>query len=162
MIRNTIAYRCASMLLALALIIAGVSANGLNSARAQNKKVKGLAGSWDVAATTPTQGSFNVFISFFDDGNVIADEPGSEESSGHGNWSATGGPNVAYTFKSVFGNANQQVLASLKVVGTLQYNVAQDNWTGPFKIEVFDPNGNLVFSDRGTFTGTRIAIEALN
>ena len=162
MLRNTIAYRCASLILALALIIAGFSLSGLNLAQAQSKKVRGLAGSWDVVATTPTQGSFNVFISFFDDGNVIADEPGSQETAGHGNWMATGGTNVAYTFKSVFGDANQQVLARLKIVGTLQYSIAQDNWTGPFKVEVFDPNGNLIFADRGTFTGTRIAVETLN
>ena len=160
--RNTIAYRLTSMVFTLTFIIAGFSVNGLHTANAQSKKVKNLAGSWEVLATTPSQGSFNVFISFFDDGNVIADEPGSQETAGHGNWLATGGTNVIYTFKSVFGDANQQVLANLKVVGALQYNATQDTWTGPFKVEVFDPSGHLVFSDRGTFTGTRIAIESLN
>jgi hypothetical protein len=32
---------------------------------------------------------------------------------------------------------------------------------GPFKIDVTDPAGNLMLADRGTFTLTRIAIEAL-
>jgi hypothetical protein len=32
----------------------------------------------------------------------------------------------------------------------------------PFKIDVFDPSGQVIFFDRGTFSLTRIAVEQLD
>jgi hypothetical protein len=47
-------------------------------------------------------------------------------------------------------------------VGRLEFDARADNWSGPFKIQVFDPDGNEIFADRGAFTGTRIAVETLD
>ena len=147
----------------LALVIAGFSISSLNEAYAQNKKVKGLVGSWDVQIETPVQGGpFPAFLSFFTDGIMTGDEANSDETTAYGNWTPTGGRGVAYTFKSLIGSPQGASAGSLKVVGTLEYDAGQDTWTGPFKIDVFDPSGNVIFTDRGTLTGTRIPIETLN
>jgi hypothetical protein len=148
--------------LTLALVIAGFSLSSLSDAYAQNKKVKGLIGSWDVQIETPVQGTFPAFLSFFSDGIMIGDEANSDETSVYGNWSSTGGRGVAYTFKSLLGTPQSVAAGSLKVVGTLEYDAGLDTWTGPFKIEVYDTSGNVIFSDRGTLTGTRIPIETLD
>lgn len=149
-------------LLTLALVIAGFSISSLSDAYAQSKKVKGLVGSWNVQIETPVQGTFPALLSFFSDGIMIGDEANSDETSAYGNWVSTGGRGVAYTFTSLIGTPQGVANGSLKVVGTLEYDAGQDTWTGPFKIEVYDTSGNVIFSDRGTLTGTRIQIETLN
>lgn len=148
--------------LTLALIIAGFSISSLSEAYAQNKKVKGLVGSWNVQIETPVQGTFPAFLSFFSDGIMIGDEANSDETSAYGNWVATGGRGVNYTFKSLIGSPQSVATGSLKVVGSLDYNADQDTWTGPFNIEVYDTDGNIIFADQGTLSGTRIQIESLN
>jgi hypothetical protein len=39
--------------------------------------------------------------------------------------------------------------------------LARGIWNGPFKIDGFDPSENVIFSDQGTFSLTRIAVERL-
>lgn len=91
------------------------------------------------------------------------DEPPSPfETSGHGNWISTGRRDVAYTFVALIGSAEGPLSVKLKVVGTLRFDSAKDTWNGPFKIDGFDPGGNVIFSDRGTFSLTRIAVERLD
>jgi hypothetical protein len=148
--------------LTLALVIAGFSISSLSEAYAQNKKVKGLVGSWHVQIETPAQGTLPALISFFSDGIIIGDEANSDETSAYGNWVSTGGRGVAYTFTSLIGSPQGVATGSLKVVGTLEYDAGQDTWTGPFKIDVFDTGGNVIFADRGTLTGVRIPIETLD
>ena len=102
-------------------------------------------------------------MTFTEDGNVIADEPPSPfETSGHGNWISTGHNEAAYTFVSLIGSAAGPLSAKLKVVGALQLDADKGTWNGPFKIDVSDPSGQIIFSDRGTFSLTRIAVERLD
>ena len=68
-------------------------------------------------------------------------------------WSVPGCEEVAVLY---------DVSATYKIVGKLEYEARTDNWRGPFKIQVFDPDGNEIFADRGTSTGTRIAVETLD
>jgi hypothetical protein len=123
-----------------------------------------LLGSWEVVVTTVGQGTtFPALLTFTDDGGMIADEtPSPFETSGHGNWISTGRRDVAYTFVALIGSAEGPLSAKLKVVGTLRFNSANDSWSGPFKIDVIDPSGNLILSDQGTFSLTRIAVERLD
>lgn len=146
-----------------ALAIAGISQSSAGDVYAQNSKVKALTGAWRVEAETQLQGTALAFLTFTSDGIVLADEPSSGfETTGHGNWVATGGTGVSYTFQAYVGGPDGRISASVKVVGALQFNALRDKWIGPFKVEVFDPSGNLIFSDRGTFRGARIQIESLN
>jgi hypothetical protein len=131
-------------------------------ANANNRSEK-LHGSWNVVVTTELQATiFPALLTFSDDGGLIADEPPSPfETSGHGNWISAGRREAAYTFVSLIGSAEGPLSAKLKVVGTLRYDAGNDSWSGPFKIDVLDPNGQVSFTDHGTFSLTRIAVESL-
>lgn len=135
----------------------GNSPNGHNG-------VDRLPGSWRVEITTPHQGSFPALFTFTGDGALIGTEsPGPFESPSHGNWVGHG-REAAYTFLVLFGSpaGAGRNTGSAKVVGTLQFDAGRGGWSGPFRIEVFDPAGHVLFSDRGTLQLTRIAIEALD
>jgi hypothetical protein len=128
-----------------------------------NKRNEKLCGSWNVEVTTPSQGTFPALLTFTADGNVISDEsPSPFESSGHGNWSSRSDGEIAYTFVALFGGQEAKNTGKLKVVGTLQFNADTDSWDGPFKIDVFNANGQITVTDRGTFNLTRIAVESLD
>jgi len=146
-----------ALLLAALAITQTAQANG-------NSRSEKLFGSWNVVVTTETQGTtFPALLTFSEDGGMIADEPPSPfETSGHGNWVSTGRREVAYTFVSLIGSAEGPLSAKLKVVGTLQYDAGNDSWSGPFKIDVLDPDGHVTFTDHGTFSLTRIAVEPLD
>ena len=122
-----------------------------------------IVGSWSVAVTTPSQGTFPALLTFTSDGTVAgAESPGPFESSGHGSWVSRDNGEVAYTFLSLFGSSESKNTGKLKVIGTLQQDGSSSTWHGPFKIEGYDANGGVTFNDRGTFTLTRIEIELLD
>lgn len=117
-------------------------------------------GAWLVEAATPTQGAFPALLTFISDGVVLASEsPGPFESVGHGNWISTGDGGVAYTFIALLGSAEGKNTGRIKVIGALQATGEQGGWSGPFKVEMMDGNGQVSFADRGTFTLVRIAVE---
>jgi hypothetical protein len=128
-----------------------------------NKRSEKLLGSWNVAVTTPSQGTFPALLTFTADGSVIADEsPSPFESSGQGNWIRSDHGEVAYTFVALYGSQEGKNTGKLKVVGTLRSDASKDSWSGPFKIDIFDASGQVIFTDRGTFRLTRIAVESLD
>lgn len=124
-----------------------------------------LVGGWSVDTTVEIQqATFPSLMTFTSDGIVLTDEPPSPfETTGHGNWVATGPRSAAFTFLALIGGGpDGQLSVSLKIVGKLQYDARADNWSGPFKIQGFDQDGIELFADRGTFSGTRIAVETLD
>jgi hypothetical protein len=155
-------------LIAAAVIVALAALIGSQPSQAQIgaiKRLEKLAGAWSVNVTVEIQqATFPALITFTSDGIVLADEPPSPfETTGHGNWVATGPREAAFTFRVLVGGGpDGQLSVSYKVVGKLEYDPHADHWSGPFKIQVFDPDGNELFVDRGTFTGTRIAVETLD
>jgi hypothetical protein len=157
-----------SLIITLALfsLAAGNDNNqGRGNHHASGNSLHRLAGAWSVEVTVEIQQlSFPGLLTFTSDGIVLAEEPPSPfETTGHGNWVATGPREAAFTFLALFGGGpGGNVSATGKVVGKLEYDPRADNWSGPFKIQVFDPDGNEIFADRGTFSGTRIAVETLD
>jgi hypothetical protein len=122
-----------------------------------------LLGSWNVAITTPDQGTRPGLLTFTADGSVIADEsPLPFETSGHGNWVLSDDGEVAYTFVALLGGKEGKNTRKIKVVGTLQFDAGIASWHGPFKVELFDASGQVNLADRGTFSLTRIAVEPLD
>jgi hypothetical protein len=144
------------------LLLAALALAQTTQANASNRSEK-LLGAWNVVVTTEAQGTtFPALLTFSDEGSMIADEPPSPfETSGHGNWASIGRREVAYTFVSLIGSAEGPLSAKYKVVGTLKYDANSDSWHGPFKIDVLDASEQVIFTDRGTFSLTRIAVEAL-
>jgi hypothetical protein len=128
-------------------------------------RLQKLTGAWNVQVELELfQVTFPALITFMSDGTMLTDEPPSPfETSGHGNWIATGPREAAFTFRALVGGGpDGQLSESYRIVGKLQYDAGADNWSGPFKIQGFDPDGNETFAYPGTFTGTRIAVETLD
>jgi hypothetical protein len=142
-----------------ALLLTGLA---IAQADAKERQVQPL-GSWEVVVTTVGQGTtFPALLTFNDDGGMLADEtPSPFETTGHGNWVSTGRRDAAFTFVALIGSAEGPLSVKLKVVGALHFDSVSNTWSGPFKIDGFDTNGQVAFSDHGTFTLARIAVERL-
>lgn len=127
-----------------------------------NQRLSKLVGSWQVETMVVQQAAtFPALLTFTSDGIVIADEPPSPfETSGHGNWVATGPDTADFTFLALIGSAEGPLSAMLKVVGSLTYDSVTDTWQGPFTIQVVDAAGAEILTDEGAFTGARIAVES--
>lgn len=123
-----------------------------------------LDGSWNVEVTVESQGAtFPALITFGADGSIVADEPPLPgETSGHGNWVRNDDGQAAYTFEALYSGDSGEYAGKLKVVGTLQFDASTEAWQGPFKIAVFDADGQATYSDQGTFHLTRISIESMS
>lgn len=119
---------------------------------------KPLTGSWDVVINVIQQNAtFPGFMTFYSDGNLIADEvPSPLETSGHGAWIQNSGDKAIYSFSAVVGSTEPGKWTKLILNGTANYVAASDTWNGPFTIKVIDQDGTEIFSDTGTMKGTRI------
>jgi hypothetical protein len=140
------------------LIIAGLLAYLAVPMLNAEAKQKDWVGSWNAVITVEQQAaSFTGFMTFFSDGNVIADEnPALYETSGHGNWVSIGADSGAYTFVFIIGSAEPAQWMTGTVNGELNYDAQVDQWSGPFTIQLVDQDGNEVFSSTGTMSGKRI------
>ena len=149
------------------LVLAVIGIICLASPAAAQNSVNGLhrlPGSWHSLASTPTQAPFPGLFTFSSDGVVMGTEsPGPFESFGVGSWEARGG-DAALTLHGLLGSARGAGLNTgrIRVVGLIHYDAATDTWSGPFKVDVYDPAGNVLFHDRGQFTLTRIVVESLD
>jgi hypothetical protein len=158
----------------LVLILAGLTVAGISSlsqatptppSAAANHRLDKLAGGWSVEATTELQQiTFPGLITFSADGSVLSSQlpTGMPETPGYGNWIATRPNEAAYTFVALFSNPDGSLAAKAKVVGNLHYNPRADTWRGPWKIHVFDADGNEFYTDSGMNNATRIAVEMLD
>ena len=146
------------------LALLTTAAYKLPAAQSQGGRLEKLIGSWEVETKVVVQNAtLAALVTFTGDGNMLADEtPGPYETTGHGSWVRTGPQEAAYTFVALMGDDQGELAVTLKVVGTVQYNPKTDSWSGPFKIQAHDPDGNLVLDDTGTMSGTRIAVERLD
>jgi hypothetical protein len=143
------------------VIIAGLMAYLAVPKSTAEAKSKDWVGSWNVVITVVNQNAtFPGFMTFFSDGNVIADEnPSPLETSGHGSWISTGKDQGAYTFVFLIGSTEPGQWITGTINGELKYDAQVDQWSGPFSIKLADQAGNEVLSDTGTMSGTRIAVQ---
>ena len=128
-------------------------------------RLQKLVGAWNVEVNLELfQVKFPALLTFTSDGIVLGDEPPSPfETTAHGNWVATSPREAAFTFLALIGGGpDGQLSETLKIVGKLEYDSRADTWSGPFRIQGFDSDGNEIFGYPGTFTGTRIAVETLD
>jgi hypothetical protein len=158
--KRTLVVSTLALIVGMLLVALAIAQTAQVDAKGRQEKP---VGSWEVVVTTVNQGAtFPALLTFGDDGTMTADEtPSPFETSGHGNWVSTGRREVAYTFVALIGSAEGPLSAKLKVVGTLELDADKGTWSGPFKIDVVDANGNVTLSDHGTFSLTRIAVERL-
>ena len=129
------------------------------------KKSQELVGTWATRITPPpTSGvpAFPGFFTFTADGNMIASQSGGEfPALGNpqlGLWEHAGGLQFTITyFLQDFDDSFQQV-GSEEEHAMITLNSAGDRFTGIIDINVFDLDGQLLFSDCcATFEGKRLS-----
>lgn len=121
-----------------------------------------LIGAWNVDASVPAYPHVPALLVFTSDGIVMGARPPLPfETPAYGNWIATDDETAAFTFMTLTGSEQGPFSAKSKISGTVHYDAATDSWQGPNYLEVYDPSGSIVFSDTGTLSGTRIAVEPL-
>lgn len=112
-----------------------------------------------------------ILITFNSDGNLIASAQGAVSTipefgvltPAHGVWKHLGGRQFGYSAISTNYDINTGAyLGYLKARSVLTLNEAGDQLTGTDKVEIFDPNNNVVFTATGATTFTRIKFEPLN
>jgi len=159
--------RMLSLVLLLSLSVGGciqpLATAGVSALKGDAKPhLEKLVGAWNIDATGPTHPPVPALLLFTSDGIVMGARPPLPfETPGFGNWMSTGPQTAAFTFMVLTGSEQGPFSAKSKISGTVHYDAATDSWHGPNHLDVFDPSGRIVFSDTGTLSGTRIAIEPL-
>jgi hypothetical protein len=127
-----------------------------------------LVGSWATKITPPAASGVPAFPGFFtfdSDGNLVATQSGGEfPALGNpqiGLWEYGGGTQFTITyFVQDFDDHFQQV-GSEEEHATVTVDGSGDHFTGIVDINVFDLDGNLLFSDCcATFEGRRLNVRA--
>src|SRR5438093_1608344 len=146
----------------LAAVIAVVSAQPKSSpahARPHN-----LRGTWinDVTIDNPPPGvtntSYKTLITFTLDGGLTETSwsPGAELiGSGHGRWDRKGKSGFALTAVAIWPGA------VLKGRSTITFGDSPDEYTGVFRVDVLDADGNSVANGSGKLHGKRLQAEPL-
>ena len=129
-------------------------------------------GSWMGVVTAGPGGPppFRVLMNFTKDGGFTGSGDGDvgttqSGSPQYGVWERVGGANsrrFAVTFLQLYstnGSGASQGMA--KIRQTVILSRSGDTWQGPAKVDIFAPNGTLVFSGTATATATRIQSEPL-
>jgi hypothetical protein len=110
---------------------------------------------------------FSAVETFHTDGtfieNSFADYIAPQATPGQGLWALTGNGEFALTFYGVLIGSvtDPQFQGTYKVRSKLTTNEAGDQFSGPFKIDIFDPSGNFLASLDGTVQARRAVLESL-
>jgi hypothetical protein len=103
------------------------------------------------------------------DGGIVSNACFPNESTGYGQWMRTGNGEFAITFVGLEYEVDEDTGAVLGASTTGTYKVRANitlssdaqQFTGPFKTEIFDLDGNLIFTVTGTVTAKRVVVEPL-
>jgi hypothetical protein len=144
-----------------------VHSRGLLDILARRKKA--VAGSWLITAVVPGAPPFKALLTLTEDGNAVSAGQGDVRvpapaifSAYHGTWKHLGGRTFTFTILSIMYSPTTGEFAGLfKVRQTLTLGDSEDEWSGPGKLEIFDPAGNSVFALEGTAQAQRIKVEPL-
>jgi len=102
------------------------------------------------------------------DGGVVANACALNESPGYGQWVRTGSHQFAVTFVGLEYDLDGAMTGTpganngtYKVRARVHLSDSSNEFNGPFTTEIFDLNGNVIFTVSGTVTGKRILVEPL-
>jgi hypothetical protein len=95
------------------------------------------------------------------DGGIVANACTNLESPGYGQWIRTGSRTYAVTFVGLEYAPDGSTIGTYKVraKGTLTKDASL--FSGPFKTEVFDQEGRVIFTVTGMVRATRVTVEPL-
>jgi hypothetical protein len=137
-----------------------------------------LSGSWNMTITATEPAGlppFKGLITFTRGGEVVESRrlyvPATPfgpllETPGHGAWRRTKDRRFAVAFRFLLQAApNNPIFTNGEDLGTdnirlqIEPDAGGDSFTGTFRSQVMDPDGNVVFEARGLVAGTRIRAE---
>jgi hypothetical protein len=133
-----------------------------------------IVGSWlltvNVPDNAPPFDSFKALWSLTGDGILITSAQGDvtpvpfpTTSTAYGAWVQTQGRQYAATFVAILYDVQTgDNLGTIKLSQSIILNDSGDQWNGPFKAKVLDPDGNVVVTLSGTINANRITVEPLN
>jgi hypothetical protein len=154
--------------MALALSVLGQPAFAQDAADAVDSsghEPKTIVGAWS-NTVHPTQRPAFVGLGIFTkDGNLTNTTSDSlafpTETPGFGRWTRTGPRTYAATFVTLIGAPDGTFAATAKIRAAISLSASGDEFTGTFRVDVFDPTGAPIGADTGRVTGTRIKVEPL-
>lgn len=160
--------RILMMLVLTTAIAAQITLAGTQSSKgdglAAAKKSRTVTGSWIVNAMPAPEAGVPPLMSLAtitrDGGIVNSPMPG--QGTGPGQWVKTGSEEFAVTFIHLLYDVNGQFTGTVKVRASLTVDGEGNEFSGPFKTDIFDASGNPLFSFEGTVHGTRISVEPLD
>ena len=131
-----------------------------------------LEGSWLVTVTPNGTPPFKGLITFNNGGGLIASAQGDillnpppgvppVATAGHGVWEKTGNRRYAFTFIQILYGSDGSYQGEVKIRRKITLNNSGSRWSGQLQSEIFDADGNVVFSGSGTEQATRIEVEPL-
>ena len=128
-----------------------------------------ITGSWRVTVNPPGGApSFIGLITFNKDGGLIASAQGdillndqSLATAGHGAWEKMGSRRYAFTFIQIIYGAAGDYQGEAKIRHSVTLDQRGNSWSGQLQVEIFDADGNVVFTGSGTEQATRIVVEPL-
>jgi len=112
---------------------------------------------------------FNGFWALTGDGILIASAQGDvtpapfpSVTSQYGAWTQLGTHQFAATFKAIlYDLSTGDNLGQFKLQQSMTLSDSGDDWSGPFKLTVTDPCGNILAVVNGTAQASRIKVEPL-
>ena len=147
----------------LVTALAAQAPSSLNAKDQGHGADKTVVGSWFVSVTPSVMPAFVGLITASADGGVIETNAltlaSSLESPGHGQWMRTKHGRYALTFVNLEVNPDGSFAGTGKVRSTVTLGASGNELSGTFQVDIFDPNGVLLFSDSGTVSATRIEVE---
>jgi hypothetical protein len=132
-----------------------------------------LEGSWRVTVTPPGGApSFRGLITFNKDGGLVASAQGDVllnappgvppvATAGHGAWEKIGSRRYAFTFLQILYDADGNYQGEAKIRHSITLDHRGNSWSGQLQVEIFDADGNVVFTGSATEQATRIVVEPL-
>jgi hypothetical protein len=123
-----------------------------------------LEGSWMGTSTvnvSPGQPSTTrpFLTTYHPDGTMLYVPNTPLQSVATGEWVRTGDRQFAVTHVRFTFDENRQLTGTIQIRATVQLHETLNAYSGQFKADTLDTNGNMVRSGEGTFQATRISIE---
>jgi hypothetical protein len=146
-------------LIAFGLLLPGLTANAESSLNAQV-----LTGTW-LMKVTPDPGPqapppFTALITFTGDHNFVSTET-DEQVITQGIWARTGDHQFSLTGYQFEFEVLNIFNGTFKVRAKFTLDRDGEHFDGRYRVDFYDPNGNLLFSGDGGLAGNRIHLEPM-
>ena len=167
--RSMMQKRIAHVSLVVGILTALFIVGGSTAGQAEPPR-NALVGSWLETATFPpgTRPPIKALSTYHEGGTLVVSDQGSVTTAspmpgvftaGHGVWKHLEKREFAYTQIELISDLSGNLVGDLKVRGKLTVSSSGNEYTGSSFAEIFDTEGNVLFSVEVTNTAQRIQLE---